>query len=252
MITFGWISVWKRNRDVFLKLFLVNFFLPLLEPLFYLFAFGYGLGGFVKDIDGVPYKTFILPAIISMAALSASFFYTTYSSFVKMIFQKTFDAIIATPVGIEDVVVGEIMWGATRGAISGVMVSSLFVLMGLISVKTALLYLPFILVLSFTFSSLGMLFTAVINSIEAFNYPIFLYFTPMIFFSGTFFPLKNMPEPILLLTNILFPLSLSIETFRAVPKGVDVKTFLTGLLPLLHGIVYFIASIKLMRKKLIK
>lgn len=252
MIGKGWIPVWKRNRDVFKKLFWVNFFLPLFEPIFYLLTFGFGLGSLVKDIDGIPYKHFILPAIVAMATVSASFFYTTYSSFVKMIFQKTFDAIIVTPVSIEEVVVGEIMWGATRGFISGIMVLSLLIILGLSKPITLLTYLPAITILSFTFSSLGMFFTSVINSIEAFNYPIFLYFTPMIFFSGTFFPLTNFPPLLVKLSKIIFPLTFTMISFRGLNKEFILGDFLLGFTPILHGLIYFFLSIKLMKSKLIK
>lgn len=251
-ISSGWIPVWKRNRDVFKKLFWVNFFLPLLEPIFYLITFGFGLGSFVKDIEGMPYKKFILPAIVAMATLSSSFFYTTYSSFVKMIFQKTFDAIIATPVSIEEVVVGEIMWGTTRGLISGIMVLTLFIFLGLIHPFNLLFYLPIISILAFTFSSLGMLFTAIVSTIESFNYPIFLYYTPMIFFSGTFFPLSNFPENIVNISKIIFPLTFSMISLRGLEKIFEIKLLFEGMIPILHGIIYFFLSIKLMKKKLIK
>lgn len=252
ILTCGWIPVWKRNRDVFIKLFWVNFFLPLLEPIFYLITFGFGLGSFVREIDGMPYKKFILPAIVAMATLSSSFFYTTYSSFVKMIFQKTFDAIIATPVSIEEVVVGEIMWGATRGFISGMMVLILFNILGLLPILNSLLYIPIIFSLAFTFSSLGMLFTSIVSTIESFNYPIFLYYTPMIFFSGTFFPLTNFPETIVNISKIIFPLTFSMISLRKLEQTFELKLLFEGMLPVVHGILYFFLSIKLMKKKLIK
>lgn len=252
IITSGWIPVWKRNRDVFKKLFWVNFFLPLLEPIFYLITFGFGLGSFIKEVEGMPYKKFILPSIVAMATLSSSFFYTTYSSFVKMIFQKTFDAIIATPISIEEVVVGEIFWGATRGIISAIMVLILFVLLKLINPISLLLYLPIVIILSFTFSSLGMLFTAYVSTIESFNYPIFLYYTPMIFFSGTFFPLSNFPEYIVKISKIIFPLTFSMISLRSLDNNFNLLNYLEGMIPFIHGFVFFILSIKLMKKKLIK
>ncbi|MCX7769491.1 MAG: ABC transporter permease [Proteobacteria bacterium] len=252
IILTGWIPVWKRNRDVFKKLFWVNFFLPLLEPIFYLITFGFGLGNFVRDINGMPYKKFIIPAIVAMATLSSSFFYTTYSSFVKMIFQKTFDAIIATPVSIEEVVMGEIMWGATRGIISGFMVLIFLIFLGLVPLKNLFFYLLIISILSFTFSSLGMLFTSIVSTIESFNYPIFLYYTPMIFFSGTFFPITNFPDFIVYISKIIFPLTYSMISLRALEYNLNLKIILEGIYPFFHGIIFFILSIKLMKKKLIK
>ncbi len=251
-MNFGFIPVWKRNRDVFIKLFWVNFLLPLLEPLFYIFAFGYGLGAFVKEIDGLPYKIFITPAIISMAVLNSSFFYTTYSSFVKMIFQKTFDAIIVTPVSIEDVVIGEILWGTTRGIISGLIVMTLFLILKLINFFHFLVFIPIICVLSFTFSSLGMLFTAIVKNIEYFNFPIFLYFTPMMFFSGTFFPLKGLNQFIIIASKIIFPLSFSVDALRSSYTNFSMTKLFLGFIPIFHGLLFFVLSIKIMSRKLIK
>jgi lipooligosaccharide transport system permease protein len=110
--------VWERNRFVFLRTFRVNFLPPLLEPLLYLLSLGYGLGAFVSDIGGVPYPEFIAPALLAISIMNAGFFETTYSSYVRMYFQKTFDAIIATPLSIEEVITGEILWGATRSLVN--------------------------------------------------------------------------------------------------------------------------------------
>lgn len=247
----GWVSVWKRNRDVFARMFLVNFLLPILEPVFYLLAFGLGLGAFVREIGGVPYRIYIAPGIVAMAAVSSSFFYTTYSSYVKMFYQKTFDAIIATPVSIEEVVAGEIMWGATRGFIGGVVVLAVFTVAGLVPLRQAILFLPLLAVLGFSFSALGMFFTAVTTSIENFNYPIFLYFTPMTFFSGTFFPVEHLPGWAVASIRVLFPLSHGMTGLRGLMAGDIALPLLVGCIPLVHGVALSVISAHLMRKRLI-
>ncbi|HMK15969.1 MAG TPA: ABC transporter permease, partial [Methanomicrobiales archaeon] len=104
-------KVWQRNRLVFVRTFRVNFLPPLLEPILYLLSLGYGLGVFVNQINGVPYPMYIAPALLAISIMNAAFFETTYSSYVRMYFQKTFDAIIATPLSIEEVITGEILWG---------------------------------------------------------------------------------------------------------------------------------------------
>ena len=110
--------VWLRNKDVFMKTLALNFLPPFLEPLLYLFALGFGLGMFVENIEGVSYARFIAPGLVSVTIMYASFFECTYGSYVRMYYQKTFDAIIATPLSIEDVIAGEILWGATRSCIN--------------------------------------------------------------------------------------------------------------------------------------
>ena len=108
LLTRRTLHVWQRNRNVFTKTFRVNFLPPLLEPLLYLLSLGYGLGVFVTQINGVSYPRFIAPALLAISIMNAGFFETTYASYVRMYFQKTFDAIIATPLSIEEVITGEI------------------------------------------------------------------------------------------------------------------------------------------------
>ena len=123
-------KVWRRNVDVFLKTIKVNFLPSLLEPILYLVAFGFGLGGFIPDIQGQPYINFIAPALVAIAIMNGSFFECTFASFVRMYFQKTFDAIVATPVSVEEVVAGELLWGATRATINATIVLAVIALAG--------------------------------------------------------------------------------------------------------------------------
>ena len=92
----------------------MNFFPPFIEALLYLFAIGLGIGSYIRDIDGIPYINFIAPAILAIAVMNSAFFECTYGSYVRMYYQKSFDAMIATPLSIEDVIAGELLWGATR------------------------------------------------------------------------------------------------------------------------------------------
>src|SRR3990170_7602596 len=100
-------KVWRRDQDVFMKTYKVNFFPSLFEPLFYLVGLGFGLGGFVQPQEGLPYIVFIAPALIAISMMYSSFFECTYASFVRMYYQKTFGAIIATPVRSEERRVGK-------------------------------------------------------------------------------------------------------------------------------------------------
>ncbi len=116
-------KVWRRNFDVFTKNHKSQLSCPhCLEPILYLLAFGFGLGGFIPSIQGQPYINFIAPALVAIAVMNGSFFECTFASFVRMYFQKTFDAIVATPVSVEEVVAGELLWGATRATINATIV----------------------------------------------------------------------------------------------------------------------------------
>ena len=122
--------VWRRNFDVFTKT-AVNFFPSLLEPILYLLAFGFGLGGYITNIQGQSYLAYIAPALVAISIMNGAFFECTFASFVRMYFQKTFDAIVATPVSVEEVVAGELLWGATRSTINSTIVLAVVAAFGL-------------------------------------------------------------------------------------------------------------------------
>jgi len=124
-------KVWRRDRDVFMKTYKTSFLPPLLEPILYLLALGLGLGGFVQLINGEPYIQFIAPALVAVSMMFSSFYECTFGSFVRMYFQKTFDAIIATPVNIEEVIAGELLWGATKSLINSSIVLGVIFAFGL-------------------------------------------------------------------------------------------------------------------------
>jgi lipooligosaccharide transport system permease protein len=246
-------TVWRRNFDVFRRLFLVNFALPMVEPVLYLVALGFGLGLFIKEINGIPYSRFIAPGLVSVAMMYAAFFECTYASFVRMIFQRTFDAIIATPLNVEEVVAGEILWGATRSAINASLVFVVVVAFGLAPVWL----LPVIAVLGFAagilFASLGMICTAIVPSIDFFNYPIFLFITPMFLFSGTFFPLEVLPRGVRIVSLALLPLSHVVRLNRALLLGaLNPALFLSLAWIAVVGMAAFLLAIRLMKRRLIR
>jgi lipooligosaccharide transport system permease protein len=246
-------SVWRRDFDVFRRLFLVNFALPMVEPILYLVALGFGLGMFVKEIQGIPYPKFIAPGLISMAMMYAAFFECTFASFVRMYYQRTFDAIVATPVSVDEVVAGEILWGATRAAINAGLVTLVVVFFGLASPLLLLVTPVFGFGCGILFGSLGMIATALVPSIDFFNYPIFLYITPMFLFSGTFFPLDALPKPVQVISWAILPLSHIVRVNRALVLNRLHPGLLLSIAWLaLMAIVAFLLALRLMRRRLIK
>jgi len=264
-ITYRVWKVWRRNADVFMKTIGVNFLPSLLEPILYLFAFGFGLGGFIPEINGQPYINFIAPALVAISLMNGSFFECTYGSFVRMYYQKTFDAIIATPVSVEEVMAGELLWGATRATINAtivlavIFVSGFFVSQPLITSPLFLLMPVIAFFAGLMFSSIAMCFTALAPNIDFFNYPIFLFVTPMLFLSGTFFPLSSLPEAAQGLSLFILPLTQVVNLTRGALTGGTETLFglnMQTLIPLsliwvaIVTVVFFIVSINLMKKRL--
>jgi lipooligosaccharide transport system permease protein len=246
-------KVWKRNKDVFMKTYKTNFLPSLLEPVLYLLALGFGLGGFVQPIDGQPYIQFIAPALVAVSMMYSSFYECTYASFVRMYFQKTFDAIIATPVNIEEVITGEILWGATKSLINSSIVLAVIVVFGLVTSPLFALIPLTAFLAGLLFSSIAMCFTAVLPNIDSFNYPSFLFITPMFLLSGTFFPLTSMPELLQIIAQICFPLSNFVIIVRSLALGNIQLSILFNLSwMLIVTPIFFVLSINLMKRRLIK
>ncbi len=260
-------KVWRRDFDVFMKTNRVNFFPPLLEPIFYLAALGFGLGGFVSGIGGLSYIQFIAPALIAITIMNSSFFECTYGSFVRMYYQRTFDAIITTPINIEEVIAGELLWGATRSLISSAIVLSVITAFStaakflgysaaynLITSPLAILVLVLAVLSGLTFSTLAMCFTALAPNIDFFNYPAFLLITPMFLLSGTFFPITVLPNVIQDIAYAILPLTHTVNLSRALFTGNIFETTLIVSILWIATVtpILFILSINLMKHKLIR
>lgn len=245
-------KVWLRNRDVFTKTIKVNFIPPFLEPLLYLAAMGFGLGTYLGDVEGFSYPMFIAPALISISMMNSSFFECTYGSFVRMYYQKTFDAIIATPLNIEEVILGEILWGSTKSVINASIILLVVSIFRLVRLPESLLIIPLSFLVGALFASMGMCFTAIAPNIDSFNYPTFLFITPMFLFSGTFFPISALPETIRVISFIVFPLTHAVHISRSVTLGKMRFDLIPSLISLISiGITLTILSINLMKKRLI-
>ena len=251
--------VWHRNFDVFTKTIVSNFLPSLLEPILYLVAFGFGLGGFIPSVQGQPYIKFIAPGLVAIAIMNGAFFECTFGSFVRMYYQKTFDAIVATPVSVEEVVAGELLWGATRSTANATIVLAVIAAFGLISSPLFLLAIPIAFLGGLMFGSIAMCFTAAAPNIDFFNFPTYLFLTPMFFLTGTFFPLTILPKPAQVLALAALPLTQIVNITRGVVTS-NVGSIL-GLSPQILLLIafawiipvtvfFFFVSINLMKKRL--
>ncbi len=254
---FSWrfLRVWRRNLVVYQKIWKVNFVIPLLEPLFYILAFGLGFSGLIGDVSyrgtNYSYTAFIAPALIATAVMWNAFFETTYASFVRMYYQKTFDGMLATPLSLEEIIIAEIVWSATKAVGAAVIMLAVLGIIGFIRFPLGLLIIPMAFLGGLAFGAIGMFFTGIIPTIDMFNLPIFLFVTPMFLFSGTFFPVSNLPpwaQPIAL----AFPLYHLVELARGFGLGTHVtSTFLSVVYLLVFFCIFSLLGLKAMRKRLI-
>jgi lipooligosaccharide transport system permease protein len=243
--------VWRRNKDVFTKTITVNFIPPIAEPIIYLAAFGFGLGSLVA-MGAKQYAEFLAPALIAITIMNASFFECTFASFVRMYFQKTFDAIVATPLNVDEVITGEMLWGATRSTISAVIMLAVVALFGLVHSLWILLLIPFSFIGGLLFAAIAMCFTAITPRIENLNYPTSLFITPMTLVSGTFFPLTVFPPVVQTVATAIVPLVHVADISRDLAVGNLSVNILWSLIWIVGVTVLFsLMAINLMKRRLI-
>jgi lipooligosaccharide transport system permease protein len=179
---------------VYTKLYKSSIALNFVEPVLYLAALGLGLGAFVKDINGVPYINYIAPGIIASSSMFAAVYECTYGTYVRMTFQKTFEAILATPVGVDELIAAELAWGATKSMFYGSIIMVVIAAFGLVDSEFVIFAIPVLFLSGLIFAEISMIFTAIVPGIESFNYFFTLLMTPMFLFSGIFFPINGLPS----------------------------------------------------------
>lgn len=221
-ISFRFRHVWMRNLITYRRIWRVHFLTPLMEPAFYILAFGLGFSGLIGAVDyagmQLAYTRFMAPALVATACMWNAFFETTYASFVRMYYQNTFDGLLATPLSLEEIIVAEIVWAASKAAAAVAVMLSVLVPMGYADFPGALFCIPLAFLAGLAFAAIGMFFTGIIPTIDMFNLPIFLFITPMFLFSGTFFPVSGIPEWAGIFT-LIFPLYHLVELTRYLCLG---------------------------------
>ncbi|MGA9234617.1 MAG: ABC transporter permease [Desulfobacterales bacterium] len=250
------LRVWERNLVVYQKIWKVNFITPLLEPLFYIMAFGLGFSGLIGTVRyaglALSYTAFIAPALIATAVMWNAFFETTYGSFVRMYYQKTFDGMLSTPLSLEEIIIAEIVWSATKAVGAASVMLLVLGVLGYVRFPLGLLLIPVALLGGLAFGAVGMFFTGIVPTIDMFNLPIFLFVTPMFLFSGTFFPISNLPlwaQPVAL----VFPLYHLTELSRCFSLGAhETPPVLSILYLLLFFMIFAVLALRAMRRRLIK
>ena len=246
--------VFLRNLYSYKRFVVPTFLVSLIEPLFYLITFGVGMGAYMGAFGGRPYLHFLVPGVLVTAVMMSSSFECLYGTYIKIVHEKVYDSLIATPVSADEAVAGDIAWGSFRGLISGTLMMSVALAMGVAPaspVRLAVL-LVFMVFIGVLFGALAMIVTSVAPSFDFFSYYTELVITPMLFFSGVFFPLDNFPGWMKTLAEFL-PLTHAVRISRALFTGEPAPRAGWGLAGLfVLAAVVFTISIRMMRKRLIK
>lgn len=187
------LSVWRRHFEVYLRLWKMELAAPLIEPVFMVLAFGWGVGALVaSNASGMPYLSFVGAGVLAFAAVSRALFESAYGAYFRMVYQSTFDAILATPVEVESLAFAEIIWATTKAAIDSLIILLVLWAFGAATSSFALLA-PLPLIIGGLFmSALTLCVTARVHDIDSFNLYLSLYFSA-VFLCGVWFPVEVMP-----------------------------------------------------------
>lgn len=218
------VRVVERNALAYRRVWYV-FLTGLAEPVLYLLSIGIGVGELVGDLPApgggtVPYEVFVAPGLMAAAAMNGSVFDTTFNFFVKFKYSKTYEALLATPLGTGDLAWGEVMWALIRGAVYASAFLLTMVGFGFVESPWAVLAVPVALLIGFAFAGAGLAATTFMRSWVDFDY-INVVIIPLFLFSATFFPLSRYPGALEWVVR-LTPLYQGVELERSLMLG-DVR-----------------------------
>ncbi|MBU6290649.1 MAG: ABC transporter permease [Burkholderiales bacterium] len=217
-LSLRFVPVWRRNLLVWRKLAVASVIGNIAEPMITLLAFGYGLGSLLQQIEGVPYIEYLASGSICMSVMMAASFESLYSAFSRMHVQKTWDALLNAPLELDDIVLAEMLWAASKAMISGVAILLVLFVLGIGWHPSTLLVPPLLLMTGICFASIALIVNAIAKAYDFFTYYFTLVLTPMIFLSGVYYPVSQLPVWLQSLANIL-PLGAAVRLVRPLLLG---------------------------------
>ena len=259
----AWERIWRARRLVERNIMVyrhqwIIILSGVFEPIFYLLGIGLGLGGIIENVElpngqVVPYAAFVAPALVATAAMNGAVFETIFNVFFKLNFAKTYDGVLATPMGITEIAIGEMLWALMRAALYAVAMFVIMLLMGLILSPLGILMIPASLLVAAALAAAGLAGTAYLRTVNDFDVPMGLIVMPMFLFSGTFFPIETVLPDWLVTVIQLTPLYHGINLIRGLSTGL---VGIGQLWDLIYLLVFFAVCIwiamRQMERKLIK
>jgi len=251
-LSLRFIPIWRRNFKVWRKMAGASILGHLADPVIYMLGLGYGLGGMLPEINGMSYITFLAAGTVCYSTMNSASFESLYSGFARMHEQRTWEAILNTPITLDDVVLAEIVWAASKSLLSGLAVLIVIWILGLSHTPLLLWIIPLSMLVGLCFASLGLIMTSLAPSYDFFMYYFTLVITPMVLLCGVFFPVDQLP-PLLQSISSALPLTHAIDLARPLMNNVipDRVMWHIGVLAayMLFG---FYVSLVLFRKRLSK
>lgn len=247
-----WVSVWRRNFLVWRKIAPASLSGHLADPLIYLCALGIGLGSFIGKINGISYISFLATGIVASSAMVSASLESNYSVFTRMNGQRTWDALLHTPLTIGDVVFGEAMWSATKAAISSAAIIIVSFLLGAVQIDNLWFIIPIIMLMGICFSCMALIMTALARNYEFFMFYHTLFLTPTIMLSGVFFPIERLPDTLATIFKCL-PLYHAVALVRNPLLGHENNEWILHLIVLVcYTVIAFYTALVLFKKRFVQ
>ncbi|MFO7593694.1 MAG: ABC transporter permease [Pseudomonadota bacterium] len=241
IIALRWTTVWRRNARVWRKLAGPALLGNIGEPLLYLLGLGFGLGAFVGEVEGMDYITFLASGFVCASVMNTASFEGIYSAYTRMAVQETWTAMLYTPLDVRDILLGEAFWAASKSVLSAIFILIVSGFLGAVHDWQVIWVLPVALLAGVTFAAMALVLTAISRSYDFFLYYFTLLLTPMLLFSGVFFPIEGMPTAVQQAAGLL-PLNHAIEMVRPLMTGRPVEGVAVHLAVLL---LYALAALML-------
>jgi lipooligosaccharide transport system permease protein len=215
------LHVVHRNYLVWRKLIGSALVGHLADPLIWLVGLGFGLGSLMPSIGGLRYIEFLASGMLCYSAMNSASFEGLWSAFTRLKMQRTWESILNAPMTVTDVVLGEWVWTAMKGTLSGAAILLVMTLLGIVQSPMALWVLPVVLLVGLAFGGLALIVTALAKSYDLFTYYFSLFLMPMTLISGVFFPQEQLPRIAQVIAQFL-PLSHATTLARGLVVGTPV------------------------------
>ena len=246
------VPVWRRNLLVWRKLAGASVLGNLADPLIYVLGLGYGLGSMLPQVGGVPYIAFLAAGMVCSSTMNSATFESMYSAFSRMHVQRTWDAIMMAPLELDDVVLAELIWSASKSVLSGSAILAVVWILGLSHSLLSLWVLALVPLIGLVFGALALVTTALARSYDFFTYYFTLVITPMNLLCGVFFPVEKLPPAFQAVAGVL-PLTHAVAIARPLLLGeVPGHIALHVLVLLAYAAAGFYAASVLFRRRLLK
>jgi lipooligosaccharide transport system permease protein len=246
----GALAVWRRNVLVWRKLLGPAIAMNFGEPALYLLGLGYGLGFFIGEMANMPYLTFLASGIIASSAMTTATFEGMYSVYTRLDPQRTYEAILATPLQIDDVLAGEMLWCGSKAALSGTAILVVATVLGVVEGPQALWAIPVAFLTGLCFAGPAIIMSAFASGYDFFNYYFVLVITPMFLVCGVFYPIDTLPEAVQGFVQLL-PLTHAVELTRPLVAGQPLEDVALHLgVLLLYAVIGYYIAVAMVRRKL--